>query len=73
MSCAAKRRLAVVKLDTLTQAIFIDMFGDPVVNRTCGWPEDPVLGDVADDSRSGSGATPRGAKGGLQGDAGHLD
>ena len=25
----AKRRLAVVKLDTLTQAIFIDMFGDP--------------------------------------------
>ncbi|MGH1490176.1 MAG: restriction endonuclease subunit S [Acidimicrobiales bacterium] len=27
-----KRRQALAKLDTLTQAIFIDMFGDPVVN-----------------------------------------
>ena len=28
----AKRRQALAKLDTLTQAIFIDMFGDPVSN-----------------------------------------
>ncbi len=28
----AKRRAAIAKLDTLTQAIFIDMFGDPVAN-----------------------------------------
>ena len=32
----AKRRLAVVKLDTLTQAIFIDMFGDPASDSR--WP-----------------------------------
>ena len=32
----AKRRLVLSKLDTLTQAIFIDMFGDPVCNRR-GW------------------------------------
>jgi type I restriction enzyme S subunit len=29
----AKRRQALAKLDTLTQAIFIDMFGDPVENE----------------------------------------
>ena len=28
----AKRRQALAKLDTLTQAIFIDMFGDPTAN-----------------------------------------
>lgn len=28
-----KRRLALAKLDALTQAIFIDMFGDPVSNQ----------------------------------------
>ncbi|WP_395160597.1 restriction endonuclease subunit S [Ilumatobacter sp.] len=33
----AKRREALAKLDTLTQAIFIDMFGDPVANPK-GWP-----------------------------------
>ena len=32
-----KRRQAIAKLDTLTQAIFIDMFGDPILNPT-GWP-----------------------------------
>ncbi len=30
----AKRRQALAKLDTLTQAIFIDMFGDPVAAAT---------------------------------------
>ena len=37
----AKRRLAVVKLDTLTQAIFIDMFGDPLQNDF-GWKTEPL-------------------------------
>ena len=41
----AKRRAAIAYLDELTQAIFIDMFGDPASNPK-GWPED-VLGSVA--------------------------
>ena len=43
----AKRRLAIAKLDTLTQAIFIGMFGDPVSNPL-GWRDDRVLADVAE-------------------------
>ena len=43
----AKRREALAKLDTLTQAIFIDMFGDPVSNSR-GWRDDQVLADVAE-------------------------
>lgn len=43
----AKRRQALAKLDTLAQAIFIDMFGDPVGNPK-GWRCDRVLADVAD-------------------------
>ena len=43
----AKRRLALAKLDTLTQAIFIDMFGDPVANPL-GWRDDRLLADVAE-------------------------
>lgn len=34
----AKRRAAVTQLDALTQAIFLDMFGDPTANPK-GWPE----------------------------------
>lgn len=34
----AKRREALAELDRLTQAIFIDMFGDPLTNPM-GWPE----------------------------------
>ncbi len=52
----AKRRQALAKLDTLTQAIFIDMFGDPAA-KTLGWQLARV-GDIA--SKIGSGATPRG-------------
>ena len=37
----AKRRSALVRLDSLTQAIFIDMFGDPVSNPY-GWPRVPL-------------------------------
>ena len=42
-----KRRLTLTKLGTLTQATFIDMFGDPVANPF-GWRDDRVLADVAD-------------------------
>ena len=41
----AKRRAALVQLDTLTQSIFLDMFGDPATNPK-GWPM-KQLGDVA--------------------------
>jgi type I restriction enzyme S subunit len=34
----AKRRAALAQLDTLTQSIFLDMFGDPILN-TRGWPK----------------------------------
>ena len=53
-----KRRQALAKLDTLTQAIFIDMFGDPVVNER-GW-ERILAGEAT--TKIGSGATPRGGK-----------
>jgi type I restriction enzyme, S subunit len=33
----AKRRAALAQLDTLTQAIFLDLFGDPA-NNPKGWP-----------------------------------
>ena len=41
----AKRRVALAQLDTLTQSIFFDMFGDPVANPM-GW-EMRSLGDLA--------------------------
>jgi type I restriction enzyme S subunit len=43
----AKRREALAKLDTLTQSIFLEMFGDPVSNSK-GWPSTAVLSDVAE-------------------------
>jgi type I restriction enzyme S subunit len=42
-----KRRAALVQLDCLSQAIFMDMFGDPVTNPK-GWLDSQSLGDVAD-------------------------
>ncbi len=39
-----KRRAALALLDTLTQSIFLDMFGDPVTNDR-GWPQQ-CLADV---------------------------
>lgn len=39
-----KRKRALELLDTLTQSIFLDMFGDPVINAA-GWPT-PRIGDV---------------------------
>ncbi len=54
----AKRRAALAQLDTLTQSIFLDMFGDPHTNPK-GWPQ-VAIGDHA--SKIGSGATPRGGE-----------
>jgi type I restriction enzyme S subunit len=36
-----QRRQALAHLDTLTQSIFLDMFGDPVTNPK-GWPVGPI-------------------------------
>jgi type I restriction enzyme S subunit len=51
----AKRREALAKLDTLTQAIFIDMFGDPVANPH-GWRRS-FLSEVLDRIDSGKSPT----------------
>ena len=42
-----QRRLALAHLDTLTQSLFLDMFGDPVANER-NWPDSQTLGEVAD-------------------------
>lgn len=42
----AKRRAALAQLDTLTQSIFLDMFGDPATNPK-GWPVG-TIGEVTD-------------------------
>ena len=42
----AKRRAALAQLDTLTQSIFLDMFGDPATNPK-GFPIEQ-MGDVCD-------------------------
>lgn len=52
----AKRRAAIAQLDTLTQAIFLDMFGDPVANHK-GW-EVSNLSDVATKITDGTHKTP---------------
>ena len=54
----AKRRAAIAQLDTFTQSIFLDMFGDPATNPK-GWPE---VGLGAHTSKIGSGATPLGGE-----------
>ena len=47
-----KRRAALADLDTLTQSIFLDMFGDPATNPK-GWPAS-ALEDLFEISRGGS-------------------
>jgi type I restriction enzyme S subunit len=47
------RKKAIALLDSLTQSIFLEMFGDPVSNPM-GWDESFVLSDVAE---IGSGVT----------------
>ena len=52
----AKRRVALAQLDSLTQSIFIEMFGDPVSNSK-GW----AIGKLGDHVKKlGSGSTPTG-------------
>ena len=45
-SLISKRKEAIAKLDTLTQSIFLEMFGDPVTNPK-GWDIGNLL-DIAD-------------------------
>jgi type I restriction enzyme S subunit len=42
----AKRRAALAQLDSLTQSLFLDLFGDPVTNPK-GWPKE-TLGEVTE-------------------------
>ena len=42
-----QRRTALALLDSLTQSLFLEMFGDPVANDR-GWPDTLTLGEVAD-------------------------
>ncbi len=52
----AKRRAALAKLDTLTQSIFLDMFGDPATNPK-GWPG-AMLGDLVFSASDGPHVSP---------------
>ncbi len=56
-SLISKRREAIGQLDTLTQAIFIEMFGDPVTNPK-GWTVSK-LGDIAEKITDGEHQTPK--------------
>ncbi|WP_081679733.1 restriction endonuclease subunit S [Acidovorax sp. JHL-9] len=46
-----QRRTALALLDSLTQSLFLDMFGDPVANPK-GWPTSP-LADASDEIQIG--------------------
>ena len=48
----AKRRAALAQLDSLTQSLFLDLFGDPKANPK-GWPI-KTLGDLVAEFRYGS-------------------
>ncbi len=48
----AKRRAALAQLDSLTQSIFLDMFGDPATNPK-GWPVQ-VIRDLLDSASYGT-------------------
>jgi len=54
----AKRRAALAQLDSLTQSLFLDLFGDPATNPK-GWPL-VRLGDQT--KKIGSGSTPTGGE-----------
>ena len=56
----AKRRAALAHLDTLTQCIFVDIFGDPATNPK-GWP----VGALRSLGRVTTGSTPPSAKAGM--------
>jgi type I restriction enzyme, S subunit len=48
----AKRRAALAQLDTLTQSIFLEMFGDPATNPK-GWPIEKI-GDLLESAAYGT-------------------
>ena len=52
----AKRREALAQLDSLTQSIFIEMFGDPRENER-GWSRVPI-GSLVSDMRGGAALEP---------------
>ncbi len=58
-----KRRAALARLDILTQAIFLDMFGNPVTNPM-GW-EQCVVGDVVHAAKDGPHVSPTYAESGV--------
>ena len=62
-SLISKRKEAIAKLDTLTQSIFIEMFGDPVKNPK-RW-ERIVLGDVIASASDGPHVSPKYADEGI--------
>ncbi|WP_313950619.1 restriction endonuclease subunit S [Accumulibacter sp.] len=53
----AKRRAALARFDTLTQSIFLDMFGDPTLNPKA-WPKE-TIGEIAEQVTDGEHLTPR--------------
>ena len=59
----AKRREALAQLDSLTQSIFIEMFGDPLTNPM-GWP-DAKLGDLTLSASDGPHVSPTYAESGI--------
>lgn len=62
-SLISKRKEAIAKLDTLTQSIFLEMFGDPVTNPK-GWKR-IVLGDVITSASDGPHVSPKYADEGI--------
>jgi type I restriction enzyme S subunit len=53
----AKRRAVLAQLDTLTQSIFLDLFGDPATNPK-GWPLS-TIGGVSEQVTDGEHLTPK--------------
>lgn len=52
----AKRRAALAQLDSLTQSLFLDLFGDPIRNQK-GWDVLPLESQI-EDVRYGTGSPP---------------
>jgi type I restriction enzyme, S subunit len=60
----AKRRVTLAQLDTLTQAMFVDMFGDPATNLK-GFPSS-TIGSVSEQVTDGEHLTPKRAAEGIK-------
>lgn len=59
-----KRRQALTELNTLTQSIFLEMFGDPATNPK-SWPTS-TLGQLADQITDGEHQTPQRSQSGIK-------